>query len=348
MKENNRFSFCKFRLHKAPTIVYFPGIKKTIFAVALFAPLIYLTSFITGHLFSSKFISNIADGVFLFLLPCVLYIIKKVKNIKLPLFYDYYLYGSCIWALIMISSLIKDLKRYSVYKPELIIENYFMIIYSFFLAIILVTTTAIYLWENIKTNRYQIINQNTDYSTQYSQNLHQDYVDVEDQKKAAGAKGEKDVAFQLKFLPHEYKVFNDINIYSNNLKSQIDHLVIGPTGIYHLETKNYSGRIVIDSYGQWFRQKYDNAPELLENPSGQLERHHETILGFLKKRQMGNSEEIVYPVFVSASISTKITGHKNFPYPIWRVDNLLSNIKNCPFVLSENQIEKLYEMFKVL
>jgi hypothetical protein len=223
-------------------------------------------------------------------------------------------------------------------------EYFIILFFQLFLDFILVAITAKYFWESIKTGRYQKIKQSTDYST-YNQSSYQDYFDFEDQKKAAGEKGEKDVAFQLSYLPNEYKVFNRTTLYSNNLKSQIDHLVIGPTGIYHIETKNYSGRIIIDTYGQWFRQKYNNETELLENPLGQLERHHQTILDFLEKRQMENFKEYIYSVVVSANIRTIITGHENFPYPIWRVDTLLHNIKNRPFVLSEDQIEKLYETF---
>ncbi|MDP2797972.1 MAG: nuclease-related domain-containing protein [Methanoregula sp.] len=65
-----------------------------------------------------------------------------------------------------------------------------------------------------------------------------------------GAKGEEHVISVLSQLPDEYHVLNDVNLISNkyiywkkrneHIKTcQIDHLVIGPTGIILLETKNW-------------------------------------------------------------------------------------------------------------
>ena len=66
-----------------------------------------------------------------------------------------------------------------------------------------------------------------------------------------GARGEEAVIAELRKLPDSYYVFNDMKfntdehwIYDNgerfNKSCQIDHLVVGPTGIFLLETKNWS------------------------------------------------------------------------------------------------------------
>ncbi|MFA4825767.1 MAG: nuclease-related domain-containing protein [Methanoregula sp.] len=65
-----------------------------------------------------------------------------------------------------------------------------------------------------------------------------------------GARGEEQVVNVLTGLPDEYHVLNDINLVFNkyiywrerkeHIKTcQIDHLVVGPTGIFLLETKNW-------------------------------------------------------------------------------------------------------------
>jgi len=70
------------------------------------------------------------------------------------------------------------------------------------------------------------------------------------QETFAGAVGEEAVIGVLSKLPDSYHVFNDITlafsctIFSNTLKeyvrsAQIDHLVIGPSGIFIIETKNW-------------------------------------------------------------------------------------------------------------
>jgi hypothetical protein len=65
-----------------------------------------------------------------------------------------------------------------------------------------------------------------------------------------GAQGEELVIDHLSQLSNEYHVFNDVNLHfrpaiywkeKNDyiISSQIDHLVIGPTGVFLIETKNW-------------------------------------------------------------------------------------------------------------
>ena len=65
-----------------------------------------------------------------------------------------------------------------------------------------------------------------------------------------GAKGEEHVISVLSQLPDEYHILNDVNLHFNryiywrkrdeHIKTcQIDHIVIGPTGVFLLETKNW-------------------------------------------------------------------------------------------------------------
>lgn len=54
-----------------------------------------------------------------------------------------------------------------------------------------------------------------------------------------GAKGEDLVGEQLATLPDEYWVFNDLT----RLAGDIDHIVIGPTGIFVIETKAHGGTV---------------------------------------------------------------------------------------------------------
>lgn len=53
----------------------------------------------------------------------------------------------------------------------------------------------------------------------------------------SGAEGERVVARTLDLLPVDYVVFHDFNTRMGNF----DHLVIGPTGIFAIETKNWRG-----------------------------------------------------------------------------------------------------------
>ena len=60
-----------------------------------------------------------------------------------------------------------------------------------------------------------------------------------------GATGEQAVARKIDDLPDEYRVIHDLATPFGNL----DHVVIGPTGVFILETKNWKGTITADGKG---------------------------------------------------------------------------------------------------
>lgn len=59
-----------------------------------------------------------------------------------------------------------------------------------------------------------------------------------------GARGEEWVAKQLSFLNSSYSIFHGIRLNDGN--SNFDHIVVGPTGIFIVETKNWSGKVTFD------------------------------------------------------------------------------------------------------
>lgn len=57
-----------------------------------------------------------------------------------------------------------------------------------------------------------------------------------------GAKGEERVAEILKGLPDAYHVFNDFTVG----RKHIDHVVVGPVGVFAIETKFWNGRVTLE------------------------------------------------------------------------------------------------------
>ncbi len=57
----------------------------------------------------------------------------------------------------------------------------------------------------------------------------------------SGAGGEQDVGLVLSRLSHEFHVFNGLGFYAGD----VDHVVIGPTGVFVIETKNHGGTITV-------------------------------------------------------------------------------------------------------
>jgi len=63
-----------------------------------------------------------------------------------------------------------------------------------------------------------------------------------------GARGEEDVARVLAFLPPSYRVFHGLTPPSHRLLERardIDHVVVGPTGLFVIETKNWRGPVTV-------------------------------------------------------------------------------------------------------
>jgi hypothetical protein len=56
-----------------------------------------------------------------------------------------------------------------------------------------------------------------------------------------GAKGEEWVAHELSFLPADYTVFNGLHLGGG--KQNFDHIVVGPSGVFVVETKNWKGSV---------------------------------------------------------------------------------------------------------
>ena len=62
-----------------------------------------------------------------------------------------------------------------------------------------------------------------------------------------GALGEYEVGAELERLSDEFFIFNDLNTAGFG---NFDHVVVGPTGLFAIETKNWSGLVDADGIGE--------------------------------------------------------------------------------------------------
>lgn len=100
-------------------------------------------------------------------------------------------------------------------------------------------------------------------------------------KTAAGYIGEKNVAHQLKYIGAEYKVFNGRHVRARTGAQEIDHLVVGPNGLFHIETKNWGGHIRFTDKGVE-RSKEGHH----EDPTAQLYRHESVLKELLRGNKL--------------------------------------------------------------
>ena len=115
--------------------------------------------------------------------------------------------------------------------------------------------------QQVKTNRYQFIL--SQFGDAVKQSSHQHLSELERKKKIIdelssfiyGALGEQKVVKTLESLPNDYYLINDFAIsftkpiYNRNenayIKSiQLDHILIAPSGIFLIETKNWSEKSI--------------------------------------------------------------------------------------------------------
>jgi hypothetical protein len=73
-----------------------------------------------------------------------------------------------------------------------------------------------------------------------------DELEKERESMRKGAAGEESVAHTLSKLPDVFRVVNDVATPSGNL----DHVVIGPTGVFVIETKDWRGIVAADGNGE--------------------------------------------------------------------------------------------------
>ena len=94
-----------------------------------------------------------------------------------------------------------------------------------------------------------------------------------------GIKGEYIVAEYLNQLPEDYFVFNDVKFpgsYGN-----LDHVVVGPTGIYVIETKNYNGFFLVKG-NEWFYKNGSRVKKAKGQPGKQVMANSMSLKKFLE------------------------------------------------------------------
>ncbi len=97
--------------------------------------------------------------------------------------------------------------------------------------------------------------------------------DAEARKWFAGAEGELRVAQALAALPPHWTVVHDRLLMPGLTESNLDHVLIGPTGVVIVDAKNYSGAITVwnDSLYQHLGARDKRASR---NLAGELRRVH--------------------------------------------------------------------------
>lgn len=99
-----------------------------------------------------------------------------------------------------------------------------------------------------------------------------------------GTVGETKINLKLSvFLPAGYLILNNVTIPNGDRFSQIDHIVVSKSGIFVIETKNYSGWIHGQENSQNWTQSFYNSKNQFYNPIKQNKTHIAVIKSILSE-----------------------------------------------------------------
>jgi hypothetical protein len=108
---------------------------------------------------------------------------------------------------------------------------------------------------------------------------------------AAGLRGEDRVARELRRLPDDYVVLTDLVLSTPAGTREIDHLVLGPSGIYVVEVKRWGG-VITPGQDAWIQEtRRGRFPR--PSPAAQLERARQSVAS-----RLGVPASAVTPILV--------------------------------------------------
>lgn len=158
-------------------------------------------------------------------------------------------------------------------------------------------------------------------------------------RKEVGNKGEQIVRDFLKELDaYEYSVINGPVIKMGNVVKEYDHIIVGRSGVFAIETKAFGmtdgvpgkASLFIDSGDKWSIRKNKNNRELT-SPTKQVmeeKKHLEDVIA--------SCPVVVHPVLVLSNTELFIKNNIELPYDIVRADKLEEFIMSYKDNLTES------------
>ncbi len=144
----------------------------------------------------------------------------------------------------------------------------------------------------------------------------------------SGAAGESRVSDLLeKGLPDSYLVINDVTVRAGTKKAQNDHVVLGPNGIFVIETKAYSGTLTGKASDEYLEQvkefKGKRTEARIKNPVPQNEYHLRVVKD--RMAEGGFASDDVFSVVVFTNRYARIRIEES-PVPLVKPEMLCVTI----------------------
>ena len=148
-----------------------------------------------------------------------------------------------------------------------------------------------------------------------------------------GIKGEIKVEKALSKLDNSYILINNVRLPNRN--GNIDHVVVGPTGVFAIETKNIRGNFICEG-DEWYKIK-NGKVRRIKSLSRQAKQNAYDLRKFLRKH---GCDQFVHGVVVLTNKDCKVD-LINPSVPVLGVENLTKFIKNANTHLSQRKIHEI-------
>lgn len=152
-----------------------------------------------------------------------------------------------------------------------------------------------------------------------------------------------------KELNYNYKVINGPILRYGNVAKEYDHIVVGNTGVFCIETKAFGmsygnpskATLFIDAKDTWILSKkkknYKSEKELV-SPTNQILEEKKQLEKIIGER----SRIPVHPILVLSNSELSIRNNAKLPYTVVRIDEL------CDFIIKYNDYCQDVDMFYIL
>ena len=159
----------------------------------------------------------------------------------------------------------------------------------------------------------------------------------------AGEQSENAATAVLARLPEEYTVLRNTTVHFGDGKSEIDNIIIGPAGVFIVETKGQKGTITADyDAKEWSRIKTDKYgiehPDTFYSPVKQVGTHTYRLANFLRDNKIfTHVQAIVY--FSHPEAEVHLHGEGETPvFTYGEQDKMLDFIADRVPALSAKQV----------
>ncbi len=166
----------------------------------------------------------------------------------------------------------------------------------------------------------------------------------------AGKSGEKATGHFLSHLPDSYTVIMNAVITYDGKQSEIDNIVVGPTGVFIIESKNHNGTITAD-YGahDWLQVKVGRGGtpyrKTFYSPVKQVGTHVYRLAHYLRENRINTRIEAAV-FFSNPKAKLHIVGKPNH-IPIFTTATaaqLLHYITDAPEKLSADMVKHIIKL----